>query len=246
MSSFALLLCEGKHELEFLCRVAEQTLAWPVERDRPSNLIAGLNKWGDRSSASLGINVRGAFVAHPILAIETGGADKLIHNDGPALLDYLSNSACASYGFLIDADQDGVQSRSQSLASLWQQSGRTSAFPTAAHRLESGPPRVAIFVAPDNTKNGSLDDLILRCTTAAFPARVQAAQDFVDAIERIEPHDFQQYRSKACLGAIGQRFNAGASLATALQKKGWFAADLRTAVPEVDQLCKFLEFLAGL
>jgi len=221
MSTWSLVLCEGAHDQEFLCTLLVVSENWSVVEGFQ---VPGVHQPSNKQFKTLfsqGTNRRLAFAA-------LGGVSKLLGDDGRDLLHYNSASATTA-AIIVDADDVGVATRVAEVRDLWTRADLPDATAPQLGALVPGKPSSARWVAPDCSSPGSLDQLIVEAARLMSPRRVELAQHFVAELARAEtrPHDWGAYEDKAIAGAIGQRWKAGGSLASALQEReAWMTPEL--------------------
>jgi hypothetical protein len=98
---------------------------------------------------------------------------------------------------------------------------------------------------PDCRSEGTLDALIGQAAEAVSADRVKVARQFVRELAAVDEHPWGAYELKSTAGAIGQRWLAGASLASALTKReGWMTAEIARE-PPFTALIEFLVQASG-
>jgi hypothetical protein len=226
MKPWSLALVEGSHEVEFLSSLLEVGAGWKKSRD-----LHGLPN--PRHARHL------EAAHHRLVLVPMSGADNLLGASGEDLLKNTVESA-SSVILVLDADHLGVETRVEQVRELWRRAQPDQRMNPMAGRVVRGSPSCALWVAPDCSRNGSLDALILEAAQKAEPERTRMAREFIEHLQSTRPEGWGQHLDKATLGALGQRYIAGASLAVALQTaKAWLDEDAaRTGV-----IGRFLAFI---
>ena len=118
------------------------------------------------------------------------------------------------------------------------------AVPAASGAVAAGPPRMGIYLFPDNASPGILETLLLSCAASDLPAIHAASSDMVDGLLRDHSGDEKlaklravSGREKSVAGAIANILAPGASLAVALGSGQWLGAISAThpAIQSADQ-----------
>ncbi len=98
--------------------------------------------------------------------------------------------------------------------------------------IAPGPPRAGAFVLPDNTQQGTLEDLLLECAETSYPSLLSAARSLV---EGVDPHDEAFHRqdmadfvkpagrNKATVACIVGVLRPGKSVQVSIKDNRWLA-----------------------
>ncbi len=153
-------------------------------------------------------------------------------------------------GIVLDSDQK--KSASERFATI--SKGLADAkLPLAVDpgRVVEGPPRIGIFVLPDNVSAGTLEDLLIECAEKQYPQLLASARTHVDSVKAETPpyakEDLVDFlkpagRRKAIVGAIGSVLRPGKAIQMSLQDNRWIdeeALDL----PRVKMFRAFVDAL---
>lgn len=224
MSTWSLVLCEGAHDQEFLCTLLVVAESWGVDD--------GFQVPGQASPRGPAFKTAVDPTGSRRLAVAAlGGVTKLLGDLGCDLLRYNSATATAA-AIIVDADGVGVPTRVAEARELWTRAGLPDSTAPQLGALVPGKPSSALWVAPDCSSPGSLDHLIVEAARLMNPRRVQLAQQFVTDLARVDSHGWDSFEDKARAGAIGQRWRAGGSLASALQvREAWMTPQIASQDP---------------
>ncbi|MGE0143479.1 MAG: DUF3226 domain-containing protein [Planctomycetota bacterium] len=243
MTGWGLVLCEGAHEVEFLSTLLAVSRSWNVEKGFyvPGSSPAPKSD-RFRTLTDSGVPASKDPARH-VLA-DLGGVDNVLGKRGEELLRNMGNSpACVA--FVIDADSIGIGQRHQAVTELWKKAGLPEASTPRLGEVVVGKPGSGLWIAPDCSSEGTLDSLIVQAAEAVNADRVRVARQFIRDLAAVDEHSWGAYELKATAGAIGQRWLAGASLATALTKReGWMTPEIATA-PPFAALIDFLVRVSG-
>jgi hypothetical protein len=158
------------------------------------------------------------------------------------------SQTATSVGVIVDADEAGVAQRQQEVCEHFGPvlPAAVNAEPrmvVCAPEGEDDKRRFGLWVAPDCANDGSLDDVIRKAADALHPEQTRLAERFVIDLGQEDEHPWNSVFQKAVLGALGQRWRAGASLATALQERtAWMSPEIAKCPP----FCDIAKFMADL
>jgi len=94
----------------------------------------------------------------------------------------------------------------------------------------AGPPRLGIFVLPDNASAGTLEDLLIECAEQQYPELLASARTHIESVKaEIPPYtksDLKDFlkpsgRRKAIVGSIGSVLRPGKAIQTSIQDNLW-------------------------
>jgi hypothetical protein len=239
VSSWCLLLCEGPHDQEFLCCLATGAGTWQHAKKRPEGVPTSLPDsgtdtatylyltQGDKTLVVASLNGVGNIIPDG----EKAGSAELGRNLVESAL------TAASVGVMLDADAVGVVARRDAVRTHY--STCIAAAAGADHGKVVSPAtgqadrrRFGLWVAPDGAADGSLDAVIRSAADAMHPELTPIADRFVTDLGKAANHQWEQFREKAVLGSLGQRWKAGSSLASALQERDqWMSLALTAREP---------------
>ncbi len=122
---------------------------------------------------------------------------------------------------------------------------------TAPGQVVAGPPRLGIFVLPDNATAGTLEDLLIECAEKQYPQLLASARTHVGSVQATVPQyeksdlvDFLKPagRRKAIVGSIGSVLRPGKSIQISIQDNRWIDGDA-LGLPRVKIFREFVEAL---
>lgn len=168
----------------------------------------------------------------------------------PDLADRLTSTA-----ILLDADNDKRVPLPKRFETI--QAGiRTTGLdvPDQPGHVTTGGPRCGIFIFPDNSTPGTLEDLLLDAAVLSYPPLLASATQHVtsmnndrrwahgsDLKELIKPAGFR----KATVAAMASLLKPGKAIQTSIQDNHWLDAGARQ-LPRIRSFADFLATLLGL
>lgn len=190
-----------------------------------------------------------------------GGGSKSAHT----LAKALRTSRLA--GFKVDAigvilDQDFEATSAEARDNFITDFGKEEDLPVvvdfgfAPGTVVQGEPRLGLFVLPDNSQTGALEDLLLECGEVQFKELKEKARSFRDdALQNsgLTAHDFQDYgakgglkeiskQKKAWVSAMGAILMPSVAIQNSIRENSWLE-DKALALPRIKALKSFLDEL---
>lgn len=168
--------------------------------------------------------------------LNSGGDSRLIPELRNAL-DMLGPGNVERAIIFSDADNDPASARFTSLvnalsdlntqAVLEKAPGYPIPVPAKIASLEGKSPEIAIFVFPDNSQAGTLEDILLECSKSTHPDLSCGAQKFVSDLDAGLGKDHESLKkmrrglnkNKSVMGAIANVLKPGSSLAVAIEQQ---------------------------
>lgn len=246
MKSWTMILCEGAHDQEFVSALGGVCGGWNQVKGIPNSLPAPLqNSYPrpKRSESGSWDMQRPSYLYKGDSYLEVralGGVDRVL---GQHAIDTLEQVTPDGVGAIVDSNDVGVDRRAQSFREWF---GRL--YPEVkdakAGEVVPGKPRVGLWVAPNNKRHGSLDDLFMEAAKQSQKKLVERGKRFITSLEQIKPGEWTRHRTKAILGAINQVVRPGASLAASISKSsGWIEIEIAELLP-FKELLRFIEELS--
>jgi hypothetical protein len=153
----------------------------------------------------------------------------------------------AAFGIVADADTEASADVAKKYAAAYRP--HFPYFPNAPGVVDTSAIRSGVFVLPDNTNNGTLEDILLECGGVGYPDLTAKARSFVGAVDRNvlsladkEGLSKRAGEKKAVVSCIGSVLRPGLTLDNSIRKDRWLEAGA-LALPRVDALTKFLRDL---
>lgn len=117
--------------------------------------------------------------------------------------------------------------------------------------VESGPPRVGVFVLPDNASTGTLEDLLLDCAHRVYPDLQPLAGQYIQSVRAspaaIPPAEQVEFgkpsgANKALISAMGSVLKPGKAVQNTIRDNRWLEGEALN-LPRVSALRAFLRDL---
>ena len=145
-----------------------------------------------------------------------------------ATVELPGGEALHAIGVVLDSDQDeSAMARFTTIAKGL--AAENLPLATAPGQVVSGPPRLGIFVLPDNAAAGTLEDLLIECAEKQYPQLLVSARTHVGSVTDGPPYeksDLEDFlspagRRKAIVGSIGSVLRPGKAIQTSIQDNRW-------------------------
>lgn len=251
------LLVEGPHDLEFVARVLKVVCS--VQRVQKFEALDSYwekvvpTKFPPGGDLLKRVDTPVFFQSNGIsLAVHAAGGDTRIVKRVEETLSLLSPPPYA-IGAILDADvkstpQERFDAVRNGLAQL------QISTPPAPGSVSEGFPRCGIFVLPDNTNQGTLEDLLIECAAESYPTLLDSARHLVMGIDpksaAFKLNDMDEFiknagRKKAIVSCISAILKPGKAVQTSIQDNRWVDEKTLT-LPRVALLRGFLVGLLGL
>lgn len=193
-----------------------------------------------------------------VVAIQgAGGIDKLpgILKDDLELLELYGKTKPDVIGIIIDADSGNAADAYTALITALQETGLQ--FAAKAGGITDGPPRVGVFILPDNNRNGTLEDTMLESASSAYPQLLPLAESVATTVRQSldaksdwlpspERDEFNKGAgmNKARVSVIGAVINPTSAIGNSYRQQNWITAETLKQ-PLLGQLSAFLTSLVG-
>jgi len=191
------------------------------------------------------------------LAVQTaGGITKL----APLLKDDLElfgEKRPDAIGIVFDADARDAATAFAALKREIVELGINMQLPNMAGDILDGPPRVGVFVFPNNSRSGTLEDTMLECASKSYPQLLPVAIAAIDTVSKAlsadpnwlsspEHDDFNKPAgpNKARVSIIGSVMKPTYAIGNSYRQQRWITEDT-LKLPLLGQLSSFLSNLIG-
>lgn len=245
MRSWTLVLCEGVHDQKAITALLRVCADWRKPDKVPSKLPVAL-KATYPTPGRLGKG--GQPTPDYLLKSDRYLVIRAMEGKGSVLgqtaIAYLGQFEPDAVGAVVDANDTGVADGvARYRATFGQLYGHASDVMAGA--VVRGSPTLGLWVAPNNQRDGRLDDALLQAAQRAKAKLAAAGERFIKYAEKVEGGSWTGYRTKALLGAVYQVVKPGASLAVSLRDSScWFDPGLSEVEP-FKALLEFLDKLTG-
>lgn len=155
-------------------------------------------------------------------------------------------------GVVVDADKNAASIVFNDMVSKVAASGSALAFGSAPGLLAQGPPRAGVFVMPDNTNTGTLEDLLLDCAGIAYPTLKPLAEGYVNSVANPpvtlpsgEDREFKKPagQKKAVVSAISSILKPGKAVPNTIRDNSWIQPST-LSLPKMQVMADFITNLA--
>lgn len=247
-----LIAAEGPHDIEFVAKLLKE-----LGFSRVTKLEDLPNDWQSsmvpKAFPSAGRNLN---EPHPVPWFLSDGAGTFVamRNAGGVervakslVLDWegmpLAPDAVAA---ILDADQqDTPLQRHEALVAAVGSLGIQ--FPTGPGEIHIGPPRAGVFVMPDNSSQGTLEDLLLECAAENYPTLLRGGRTLLGAgldaseLNKDERREMQKSAgpNKVIAGAISTVLRPGRAIQNTIQGDRWLDATT-IQLPRIRTVLRFM------
>lgn len=190
------------------------------------------------------------------VAIQTaGGLTQLV----TMLCDDLKNlnQMPDSIGIIIDADNDEVNDTYVRIVAAIMAERQDLNFHERPGHVVAGPPKVGLFVLPNNSDRGTLEDTMLECAASAYPQLLPIAETVVASVssslaadanwlKRPERDEFGKPfgSNKARVSVIGAILKPTCAIANTYRQHPWITEET-LKLPKLGMLTRFLTELTS-
>jgi len=257
MPKYGYLVVEGPHDLEFAYRLLSpfgfKRIQWEKDLDQFLDPLVPRKFPQDDGDLQKRIPVP-LFLqsdSHAI-AIHSAGGDSRLTEVVQENAVYLDHSQITGVGILLDSDNAiPVLDRFNSIKSAMQQLGIS--MPSQPGVVQPGVPRYGAYVLPDNTVQGTLEELLLETAAITYPKLLASATQHIDnailgtdlIIDDKKGFNKPAGRKKAIIGAMASVLRPGKSVQVSIQDNRWFRENA-LHVPRVKAVQEFLKDLFDL
>ncbi|MGA2702510.1 MAG: DUF3226 domain-containing protein [Isosphaeraceae bacterium] len=255
---------EGQHDLEFICGLLKP------EGFEKVVLVERLDEIFGRRIINTRFPVEGDLhkrVSNPMfmrresdwVAVQAAGGET------PLLLSCVSKvmeglrpfpGALSAVGIVRDADDSSAGDQLTALLEeadkIREIQGYSVNLPQNPGEIAEGSPRLGIFVFPDNSAQGTIEDLLIDCGEAVYPNLIQGARTYVNGVDRSLLNakdrsliDKPAGTRKAVVACAANILKPGMSIAASIDQNRWLNETTR-ALPRVQALADFLKRLSGI
>ncbi len=254
------LVVEGPHDVEFVGRLLKpfglariKTLSaldpfWLplVPRNFPSD--------GEDLLKRMPVPVFFASGTHSI-AVQAAVGDTRLVGTVEESLALLPNGMAdlGGVGVLLDADGDALPTtRFAAIRGGLAALGLT--LPDVSGNVSMSSPRCGVFVLPDNTSAGTLEDLLIEAAEVTYPALLAGARSYVEGVSLEGPAFDRDDRKafgapagpkKAMVACVANVLRPGKAVQVSIQDNRWLKGDT-LKLPRIVAVSEFLEKLFGL
>lgn len=240
--TYSVLACEGAHDQAALTWLARICVGWEAASDIPADIRGVFDPQppsGPRAGPEHGRQRPGYLEkgGHLLIVKEFGGKEGLLVQ---ATAKFLSGTEATGVGIVVDANNVGVTRRVKSFRTTYEPAFR-HARDVKAGTVWGDKPRLGLWVAPDNAREGKMDDALVIAASRSRKGLIKAGNVFIRSAEKEVPGKWVQKRNKALLGAVYQVEAPGASLASGLDRGKCWLDESITQIEPFGKLVKFID-----
>ncbi len=133
------------------------------------------------------------------------------------------------FGIGIFLDADDAETPQQRFDKLIRQlSPLGLSLPSTLGEVMKGSPRCGIFIAPNNSDSGTLEDLLLECAKLNYPNLLSMSTNYVSGIDsnQLTNNDLKELnkpagKNKAVISSISSILRPGKALQVSIQDNRW-------------------------
>ena len=127
-------------------------------------------------------------------------------------------------GLVLDADDEQTpQKRFEELISKLSPLGLS--VPSVPGEVMKGSPRCGIFITPNNSESGTLEDILLKCAEVNYPDLLNLSNNYVSEIDatQLTQKDLEEFKkpagkNKAIIASISSILRPGKALQVTIQE----------------------------
>ncbi|NDV27422.1 DUF3226 domain-containing protein [Desulfovibrio sp. JC010] len=123
--------------------------------------------------------------------------------------------------------------------------------PNIAGKVTEGSPNTGIFILPDNSTEGTLEDILILCAEKAYPSILTPASELVETLN-LNTKDFNKDdrkefkkpagKKKATINIISSILKPGKAIQVSIQDNRWICEKTRK-IPQVSAFDQFIKNL---
>lgn len=161
------------------------------------------------------------------VAIHSANGIDRLSNTIEESLALIPSSQIFGIGIFLDADDaETPQERFNKLISKLSLQGLSP--PSMLGNVTKGSPRCGIFIAPNNTDSGTLENILLDCATVNYPDLLNLSNQYVSNIDttKLTQKDLKEFKKpagekKAIISIISSILKPGKALQVSIQDNRW-------------------------
>lgn len=159
------------------------------------------------------------------------------------------------FGLVMDADRRDPSERWTTVRAKLLRKIPSLSLPSTLGEVESGPPRFGVFMLPDNTSPGTLEDLLVEAAAEVYPTFLKEARTYLTKVDESfkelevdERKDFEKPagRAKATVACISAILKPGKAIQVSIQDNRWFRDARTLQLPRIAAVRRFLATLLEL
>lgn len=261
MTRFGYLTVEGPHDTEFFCKLLATTFGFSriqYKTNLNSELHALIPTIFPHQDDLLKRMPVPTFIQNDthIIAISSAIGDTKLAENFCDSLSLIGNILCGA-AIIMDADStDSPNERFKSLntkiSSLTQTYNMERPLPLLGSIEKINNINMGVFVLPDNTNNGTLENILLECASVNYPDILQNAEEYICKTAPMICHatskDFHKPagQNKAKIGTIANILKPCKSVQVSIQDNNWINQNSIDQITALSNIKLFLKDLFDL
>lgn len=245
---YALIGVEGNHDQAFLCRIFNKLLGFKKFDGKESDLDKFwrkfVPKYPKNGNLYNRLDMPSVLQTEDVsVAIYVGQGSNLIQNLVAKLSD-IDYSALLAFGIVVDADKHSPQTVADTYSKGFRELFPN--FPNKPGVIIESPPRLAVYVLPDNSNQGVLDALLCKCGESAYPEFMKRARAYIDQFtpEEIQKIGWKPFdKEKAIVATVASALKPGKTNTVSIGDDNWICSETIKNVSELNNIVSFLENL---
>jgi len=166
-------------------------------------------------------------------------------------MNQLSAQPPDAIGLIIDADEATAAHAYAAFKTAIQQAAFPFPLPDDHTQFNQGPPRIGVFVIPNNNDPGRLEDTMSECASVAYPQLLNIANDFVNTVNGhfaanadwlSKPCRNEYSADKLRVSAIASIMKPTAAIGNSYRQNKWITEET-LVLPRISALSEFLKRL---
>lgn len=171
------------------------------------------------------------------IALHSANGIQRLANTLEESLALIPSSQIHGVGLFLDADKtETPQERFDTLISKL--SSLNLLLPSMPGEVAKGSPRCGIFIAPNNSSSGTLEDILLECAQVNYPDLFKLSENYVSKVDvsQLDCQDLKVLnkpagRNKAVVSSISSILRPGKALQVSIQDNRWIDQQTMGAHP---------------
>jgi len=251
MKQYDYLIVEGQHDIAFVARLLR---AFDIKQVNKKSLLDPFwdvlipKTFPVQDDLLKRVPVPAFFenATHSIAVHSAQGITRLAETLDETL-SLINRERFASYGFLLDADQQ-QDPNERFDALITELKSHQVNVPTSLHlgEVAGGNPLFGVFILPDNQSQGTLEDVLLQTAQINYAHLSSAAQAYIQAINesQLTHDDLDEFkkpagRKKAHISSMASILKPGKAIQNSIQDNRWLDGEALN-LPIVKSISTFL------
>jgi hypothetical protein len=256
MTQYIYLVLEGPHDVEFVGRFLKLKGFSRVQDKRKldqfwETLVPKTFPYKNDLLRRVPVPTFFKSTTHSI-ALHNAIGDSNIINTIEETREMISWESLAALGIVLDADSKvSPHERFDNIKKGLQNLNMIPELPESPGTIIQGQPHCGIFIMPDNSSAGTLEDLLLECAKLVYSPLLSKTQTFLDSVkpivtqfEKEERKDFEKQagHKKVMLGCIANVLRPGKAVQVSIQDNRWVTEET-VRLPLMADFDQFLQDL---